>query len=88
MSEVKKGVLVWWSKNRNCGVIVVPDTNERYFVHTSAIIRGPVTPTVDSVVSFHVSDVPPREGRLPSAIGVEIESPANAGISASQPEVK
>ena len=88
MSEVKRGVLVWWSKAKHCGVIVVPDTSERYFVHTSAIVRGPVVPAIDSAVTFHVSDVAPEPGRLPSAIGVEVESPANAGISASQPEVK
>lgn len=71
----KKGVLIWWSKNSSCGVILVSGQGEpeRYFVHVSRIISGPL-PKVNCVCEFDVSDIAPKPGKLPSALNVAVQS--------------
>ncbi len=86
MSEVKEGLLLWWSRNSHCGVIGETATQQRFFVHQSRIVFGPAIPAVDSRVTFEVDSHPPAPGKLPTAINVRVLPAQSAGASALQAE--
>ncbi len=67
-----QGVLIWWSRSKHCGVILEPQTEERFFVHIGRIIKGPVIPQADSPVLFEIGPLPATDGRLRSAVNVEV----------------
>lgn len=68
------GTIIWWSVRKNCGTILVNRFNappDRYFLHGSSIVKGPI-PKVGSTVCFFVSPVPPQPDRLAAAVAAEI----------------
>lgn len=69
----RKGQLCTWLGQRGFGFIAVRESEDReqqkYFLHLSQIVSG--KPVVGATCHFLVS--PDKEGKLPSAIEVEIE---------------
>jgi cold shock CspA family protein len=72
----KIGTIVWWSRTKTCGTIIVNNSDalpERFFLHASGIISGPVELKPGDTVRFFVSSVTPKPNRLQTAVAVEVE---------------
>lgn len=74
MQDKKNGRVLWYSKKKQGGIIICPESgNERFFFHISAIISGAEFPKVNSPAKFRPSDRIPEDGRLRTALAVEIQ---------------
>lgn len=76
---MKEGIIDFWNDKRGFGFVAV-SRSERYFVHVSQVLEGPVGSLQGLKAAFDIK-LEDTTGKLPQAVNVRIISEGEDGAN-------